>query len=313
MVALKTGKEVRNQIMGVFNPSGERYQWINISAVPLFRPGEKKPYQAYTTFTDITERQQARIHIEHLNRLLSSIRNINQLIVIERDREALLRSVCEILVEVSGYLFVWIGLIYKEHKKVIPVAKWGFDNGYLDDITITWDNEITGKGPTGMAIRTKKACVFKDLMKDPGYAPWRKEAEKRGYRSNIAVPLVHQDNVYGILNVYADSTDYFDDDEVSLIEEVAQDIAYALSYLNEEEIRKQAEIDLRESEEKWRGLFENSIEAVFTVDLEGNFTTINDALTQIMGYEREEIIGSNYKKYADPQELEYIFNVYNQI
>jgi PAS domain S-box-containing protein len=56
MVALKTGKEVRNVVMGVFHPDKERRVWININAVPQFKNGENKPYQVYTTFEDITER-----------------------------------------------------------------------------------------------------------------------------------------------------------------------------------------------------------------------------------------------------------------
>ncbi len=59
MAALKTGKSVQNVIMGVFNPEEEAYTWININAVPQFRPGEDKPYQVYTTFDDITDRKQA--------------------------------------------------------------------------------------------------------------------------------------------------------------------------------------------------------------------------------------------------------------
>jgi len=57
IIALKTGKEVKDAVMGVFNPGDEQYHWINIYATPQFRPGESKPYQVYTTFADITERK----------------------------------------------------------------------------------------------------------------------------------------------------------------------------------------------------------------------------------------------------------------
>ena len=57
MVALKTGKEVMDMVMGVFNADDEEYRWINIHAVPQFRAGEDKPYQVYTIFEDITERK----------------------------------------------------------------------------------------------------------------------------------------------------------------------------------------------------------------------------------------------------------------
>ncbi|MCJ7589050.1 MAG: PAS domain S-box protein, partial [Candidatus Aminicenantes bacterium] len=59
MAALKTGRKVLNVVMGVFNPKDDSHRWININAIPLFKPGENKPYQVYTTFEDITERQQA--------------------------------------------------------------------------------------------------------------------------------------------------------------------------------------------------------------------------------------------------------------
>jgi PAS domain S-box-containing protein len=57
MVALRTGQTVRNVIMGVFNPRQEAYRWISIDAVPLFRGDEKKPYQVFATFADITARK----------------------------------------------------------------------------------------------------------------------------------------------------------------------------------------------------------------------------------------------------------------
>jgi PAS domain S-box-containing protein len=54
MVALKTGKEVEDVVMGLNYPTKPGYTWLNIHAVPQFREGENKPYQVYTTFTDIT-------------------------------------------------------------------------------------------------------------------------------------------------------------------------------------------------------------------------------------------------------------------
>jgi PAS domain S-box-containing protein len=59
MIALKTGKEVSHVVMGVFHPGANGHVWINIHAVPHFRPGETKPYQVCTTFDDITERKRA--------------------------------------------------------------------------------------------------------------------------------------------------------------------------------------------------------------------------------------------------------------
>ena len=59
MVALRTGKDVRNVIMGVFHPCDNEYVWININAMSQFKPDNTKPHQVYTTFEDITERKRA--------------------------------------------------------------------------------------------------------------------------------------------------------------------------------------------------------------------------------------------------------------
>ncbi|MBN2212615.1 MAG: PAS domain S-box protein [Bacteroidales bacterium] len=56
MIALGTGKRVKDVVMGVFNQRLNQLRWININAVPEFRKGEKKPCQVYTTFDDITDR-----------------------------------------------------------------------------------------------------------------------------------------------------------------------------------------------------------------------------------------------------------------
>ena len=59
LVALRTGEIISNTVMGVYHPEEKKHVWINITAVPKFRPGESKPYQVYTTFEDITERKLA--------------------------------------------------------------------------------------------------------------------------------------------------------------------------------------------------------------------------------------------------------------
>jgi PAS domain S-box-containing protein len=84
MVVLKTGKEARNVVMGVFNPKDEKHHWILISAIPQFAPGETKPFQVYTTFTDITERKEMekelKKHSRHLEELVDArTREISEL------------------------------------------------------------------------------------------------------------------------------------------------------------------------------------------------------------------------------------------
>ena len=70
MVALATGQEVRNARMGFFNPRERKYRWIEITAVPLIRKNESKPYQVYTVFEDITERKLAEEALQESAKIL---------------------------------------------------------------------------------------------------------------------------------------------------------------------------------------------------------------------------------------------------
>jgi PAS domain S-box-containing protein len=87
MIALKTGKEVKNVIMGVFNPGEEKHRWINVHAVPQFRQGEDRPYQVYTTFEDISEYKRVSDNIKESEKKYKDLVELNTDIIFRSDRE----------------------------------------------------------------------------------------------------------------------------------------------------------------------------------------------------------------------------------
>ena len=60
MIALRTGKPCGPAVLGVFRQDLKDYVWLSIYAMPLFRPAETAPYQAYAIFQDITNERRAR-------------------------------------------------------------------------------------------------------------------------------------------------------------------------------------------------------------------------------------------------------------
>jgi len=87
MIALKTGKEVKNLIMGVFNPGEAKHCWINVHAVPQFRHGEDKPYQVYTTFEDISEYKRVNDHIKESENTYKDLVELTTDIIFRSDSE----------------------------------------------------------------------------------------------------------------------------------------------------------------------------------------------------------------------------------
>ena len=59
MIALRTGRQVGPVVRGVSNPQADGYVWLLVTAIPLFHPGDERPFQVYATFDDITARRAA--------------------------------------------------------------------------------------------------------------------------------------------------------------------------------------------------------------------------------------------------------------
>ncbi len=92
MIALRTGREIKGTVMGVFNPKLERVVWISISAVPQFKPGDSEPFEVHTTFDDISDRIQSLENLreseEHYRQLFNEMPNgfaIHEIICDETD------------------------------------------------------------------------------------------------------------------------------------------------------------------------------------------------------------------------------------
>lgn len=65
----------------------------------------------------------------------------------------------------------------------------------------------------------------------------------------------------------------------------------------------QVETALRDSEERYRELFENSRDAIYIHDLNGRYTSVNRAAEGLTGYSREEILGRHYSNFVRPTYL----------
>jgi PAS domain S-box-containing protein len=76
---------------------------------------------------------------------------------------------------------------------------------------------------------------------------------------------------------------------------------------------KRAEEALKQSEERYRTILDEMEEGYYEIDLAGNFTFVNDAMSHILGYSRDELIGMNYKTYTPKEDIMPTFEAYNRV
>ncbi len=190
---------------------------------------------------DISQRKRAEREMRRLNRALRTISECNQVIVRAREEKELLYGVCGIFVKEGGYRMAWIGYAEQDAARTVrPIAAAGAEDGYLESVRITWADDELGRGPTGRAIRTREPSIARNTQQDPDYAPWHEEAKRRGYASTIALPLILDDRPLGALMLYSQFADAFDEHEVTMLTELAQDLAYAIRALRTNSERKAA-------------------------------------------------------------------------
>jgi PAS domain S-box-containing protein len=178
--------------------------------------------QLFVFFHDITKRKQSEERINHLNLTLRSIRSINQLITREKDRDRLIKGVCDSLVETRSFGSAWIVLL-DESRQPVAWASANFSSGFPALI----ESSQQGNLPrcVAKAIKQKKVVVTKDPHAQCPGCPVLGEVVNIG---SFTVRLEYGRNIYGILCVSLPKSILSDEDEVSLFQEVATDISFAL-------------------------------------------------------------------------------------
>ncbi len=231
--------------------------------------------------------QERTAELRRANRALRTLSDCNQVLVRATDEAALLREVCRLLVDVGGYRLAWVGLVERDEKKTVrPVAEAGQENGYLQTLSLTWAE--TERGATSTAIRTGQPVVIQNI---PIEASTRAEAIQRGYRSTIALPLLQDLQAVGVLRIYAAEAGAFDDEEVKLLTELANDLAYGIRALRVQAEHRRAEVALQESRARLAGIIDSAMDAIITVDEDQHILLLNEAAQQMFRCSAEDVIG----------------------
>jgi PAS domain S-box-containing protein len=136
---------------------------------------------------------------------------------------------------------------------------------------------------------------------------------RAGLQSMMVIPLISKDQVIGILHLQSLKPKAYTESDVRLAERVGNEIAGAITNARLFAEGKQAEEELRRSEEKFRAILESVEEGFYEADPAGNFTFVNDAMCRIFGSPKEELMGSNNRQYTDKETAKRVYQVFNQV
>jgi diguanylate cyclase (GGDEF)-like protein/PAS domain S-box-containing protein len=215
-------------------------RWFQVMKRP-FMSADGTADMVLSVATDITERKLQELKINRLNRVYAVLSGINSAIVRIRERQELFEEACRIAVEHGGFGMAFISKFDPVTLDVTPVAHAGTGAGDFAGSKTTARADVPlGQGVVGRAIRGKQIIFVNDLTAEPDLgSAKRREAIRRGYRSLIALPLLVGSAVFGTLTLYAKELNFFNEDELKLLTELAGDVSFALEHIaGQEKIEK---------------------------------------------------------------------------
>jgi PAS domain S-box-containing protein len=184
---------------------------------------------------DVTDRKERERELLRQRKQLAALNNLNRVVrdvieaVIEQSTQSEIETVvCERLASADSYEFAWIGGADATDRTVHVRTEAGVE-GYLDDLTISVDpDDDRSEGPTGRALRTGEIQTTRDIGEGASDL-WPAATEEYGSSSSAAVPISHEDAVYGVLNVYTDRENAFEGAERTVIEQLGEVVGHALA------------------------------------------------------------------------------------
>ncbi|WP_255192828.1 PAS domain S-box protein [Natronobeatus ordinarius] len=172
------------------------------------------------------ERQ--REQLAALNELNGVVREATDAIIEQSTREQIEQIVCERLADSDSYLFAWIGAVDRGTDTVRPRAQAG-TTSLLEDVTIPLDPTDGDTGPTSTAVQNREIQTTQNVLAEAPYEPWRERVEADDVQSAAAIPIVHEETLYGVLSVYADRPNAFTKDERTVVGQLGELVGHAIA------------------------------------------------------------------------------------
>ncbi|MFT5416823.1 MAG: PAS domain S-box-containing protein [Gammaproteobacteria bacterium] len=198
--------------------------------------------------SDITEQKNGEARIRRLNRIYSVTSEVNQLIARERDLTKVFPAACRIAVEQGRFRMAWMGMVDLDTQAVNVMCHAGEVGDYLRNINIALDDGVRARGPVGTCLELGRPVLVNDIEHDPCMAQWRADALRHGFRASAAFPLLVNGVARGVIGLYAAEANCFDAEEIKLFEELAQDLAFALEFADQDTQRRETEVRLQHNE-----------------------------------------------------------------
>jgi diguanylate cyclase (GGDEF)-like protein/PAS domain S-box-containing protein len=208
------------------------------------------------------------------------------------DLPSVYTDICRIAVDLGGLTMAWIGKPEPAQERIVPVASYGSGTDFLNGILISTRADVPeGCGPTGTAYRENRTTFNHNFQTDPSIGPWRGRSIPFNWQSCASFPVRCASQVVALLVVYSTEPNAFDPEEVALLEKLSANLSQAADAMEVAKQQRQLALQLRQSEETYRTLFETVQQGVVFQNLQGEIISANPAAERILGLSLSQMQG----------------------
>lgn len=210
--------------------------------------------------------------------------------------EELYQSVCEALTHQTPFALATVSIAQNDAARTVRVvAAAGTALGYLEGLTVHWDDSPLGNGPAGRALRTGEVQFNDDLDADARFNPWRERARAFGLRSSFVLPVrLPGGAVAVLLSVYSEQKSAVSAEQLEQFRLLGDDLGVCLEVLRSR-TALQAAWEHRERQDRELAVlhraFENSVAAVVVTDGKNRIAAVNPAFEMLFGYSGAQLLG----------------------
>ena len=206
-----------------------KYRWLEINARAVW-DSAGRPTRVVGSAIDITERKEQEARIQRLTRIHAVLSSINSAILRVHERRALLTESCSIAVRAGALA---LAVASSARGPGARTVAWAGSNASLADAVSDWlVTESTRAGsPVELAVTSRRPVVVHDVAEERERVGAIAESlTSAGHVALAVLPVLVSGQVDCVLGLFANTAGFFDDEQVKLLAELADNIGFALEH-----------------------------------------------------------------------------------
>ena len=264
------------------------------SDVSSLRRGGEVAELATSFHNLLLQKNRTSSEISRHNRLLDTVHKVNDVVSSAQSRDAIFIEACKTVLTNDDYILSWVG-VPGQDSKLIPVisdASTTMSRQECEECMAALLTAAEEKGEDEGAyqsLQKKTPVVMRDILAGLPKGPFKNTPFAAGKVDCIALPLVYDQQIFGIMNIYSRAANSFSEEETEVLKTMSRELVFAIFALE----AKQSDQTLARLQAARKNVFENNTDLIIVFNTDGTILESNPAAGNKLGSENEDIVGAD--------------------